>query len=171
MYPTQSLQKGLRAFHFGVGGPAAARAELAQTLARSWSASPSKQGKARTAMQSFDNYVHMATTAGGVAISPIDYEVQLGPNSVNAKVDVALLEPYGYSGRMVLWTGVNTPDRALTRMVAFVGTVALQLELGSNRVIGLEVWHPRTRSIYSFDITEALGARASVLRALRRAAT
>jgi hypothetical protein len=87
--------------------------------------------------------------------STITSDVPIDGNSIGVIIDVILLDPHGYVGRYVLWDKppISTPEAELT---AAPVVLAMQEELGENRVVGVEVWHLRSRSAFFVSREQAI---------------
>jgi hypothetical protein len=110
-------------------------------------------------VSAFEAYIELASEdTRPVLDSGVTTEVRLGVHSVRVSIDVILLDPQGYVGRHVLWdTSDLTVDDAQLQAAPIVA--ALESELGSGRVAGVEVWHLRSGAqvfVSSRDATRRL---------------
>jgi hypothetical protein len=168
VYPTQSLQAAVRRLHFDEGYDQAST-ELDTVLTRTWS-SGVKAGKGRSARQQFDNYVAMDRLDDRMPYAHVEREVEFGANSVNVRIDVALIEDRGYSGRVVIWSGTTAPSGDIVDFTACACAKALEEEMGRNRVVAIEVWHPRSSTIIPVRFREARRHDHRLQATLHRAA-
>jgi len=141
--------------------PQVAREYLVETFRRSpyWGASGPAQarGWAASIVESFDAYVELANGDTRRALgSTVTAEAVLGEHSVGVSLDVVLLDDEGYVARHVLWDVPELTDGD-ARLQAAPIVLALQAELGDDRVAGVEVWHLRSRKRVFVSRDEALG--------------
>ena len=74
-----------------------------------------------------------------------------------------MLDDEGYVGRHLLWDiPVPTPDE--TALLAAPIVVAMQAELGADRVVGVEIWHLRSRAEFFVTAVDALTRLGEVER-------
>jgi hypothetical protein len=88
-------------------------------------------------------------------------ELDFGGDVLGVELDVVLLAPGGYVGRLVLWSGdpLSATDAAL---VAAPCVWALEQELGDGRVAAAEIWHVRHAQRFSFTPSQVAPLRAQV---------
>jgi len=170
-FPTAvaSLRKAVRVFHRD--GPSEARRALTQSLAGPYWQAGSGLGKANMAHDLLARYVSFAEADGRSAFDfDVETDVVLGPDVIAVKIDVALMDPSGQAGRLLLWdTRPCTREQAL--VLAAPTSQALAQELGADRVANVGVWHLRDAQRYEFDYAEASDALPSAQSALRRIVT
>jgi hypothetical protein len=98
----------------------------------------------------------------------IDGDLEFGEDDLAVSVDLALFDPGGYVGRVVLWDQLPC-DRDQALLIAAPSARLLERELGVGRVQGVEVWHVGSRRRHTFDFDDALAALPSVRSVLLRA--
>jgi hypothetical protein len=75
---------------------------------------------------------------------PVTTDVDVGEHTIGVSLDVILLDPNGYVGRYLLWD-TPTLNQDDAELLAAPIVLALQRELGDDRVAGVEIWHLRSR--------------------------
>jgi hypothetical protein len=147
-------------------GEAAGQAALDRGLAGHFS-KPANRKQADRARLMFRNYLRLAL-ADGRAVFDYDIEgnLEIGDDTLVVSVDLALLDPNGYAGRIVLWDQ-QPCGRDAALAIAAPAIHVLANELGSDRTDNLEVWHMPSPARFAFSAAEATAALA-VLPALLR---
>ena len=162
---TGTLRAAVRAFH--KSGLDEARAALDHGLSNFF-ARPANRSRAVAARQMFEWYVRLAGADGRKAF---DYDVEgdqvVGSDILAVTVDLALLDPNGYAGRIVLWDKLDCTLEGAAAIAAPAMRV-LVTELDYDRVDNIEVWHPGYQRRYAFSRDDALAGGASVQRLLER---
>jgi hypothetical protein len=131
-------------------------------------ARPENRAQATAARRMFDTYVHFADADGRKAF---DYDVEgdqvVGQDILHVTVDVALLDPNGYAGRIVLWDKLDcTQEGAAT--IAAPAMAILVGDLDYDRVDNIEVWHTGYQRRYVFSRDEALAGVPTMQRLIER---
>lgn len=120
------------------------------------------RGWANSIRTCFQTYIDLASGDGRPTLNTsINLDVFVGTDSVGVSIDVVLLDPRGYVGRHLLW---DTPPLTQqdAEVLAAPVVLALQQELGADRVVGVEVWHLRSGTQIFVDSQTALGRVAEV---------
>jgi hypothetical protein len=81
-------------------------------------------------------------------------DLTVGVDVLSVSVDLALLDPNGYAGRVVLWDQLPC-DREGALMISGPALEVLAIELDADRVDNIEVWHMPTPARFAFDADEA----------------
>lgn len=116
-----------RSSHWGPGGP---------SRARSW---------ANSIRECFQSYAELVTGDSRPTLGmPVTTDVDVGEHTIGVSLDVILLDPNGYVGRYLLWD-TPTLNQDDAELLAAPIVLALQRELGDDRVAGVEIWHLRSR--------------------------
>lgn len=87
--------------------------------------------------------------------SPLTTDVDIDGNEIGVGVDIVLLDPQGYVGRVVLWDK-QVPSGDDAEMLALPIALAIEQELGVGRGAGVEVWHLRSGSTETITQSRAL---------------
>ena len=118
----------------------------------------------------FRNYVVLANSDGRPAFDfDIPGDLEVGDDELSVSVDLALIDPNGYAGRIVLWDQLPC-DRDAALTIAGPALELLARELGTDRVDNVEVWHMPSRARFAFDADEpraALPRLAALLTRMR----
>ena len=160
-----TLRAAVRAFHQEGFGAAvlALDAGLANYFAK-----PENRAQAQRARAMFSEYVRLADGDGRTAFSyDVAGDLVVAGDVLAVSVDLALLDPSGYAGRIVLWDKLPC-DRDAAAMIAAPAMALLTSELDSERVDNIEIWYMRGRLRFPFARDEALARFASVARLLER---
>lgn len=136
-----------------------------------WGSGGSPQaGWANAMVECFERYIDMAAEDGRVAFATsLKRDVDFGLHQVAVHVDVVLLDPAGYIGRIVLWDKAEL-TMELAGHYATPAYAALEDELGANRVVGVEVWHLRSGVQVYVTATACESNLAAVERIVERIA-
>lgn len=160
-----TLRAAVRAYHRD--GRAAAYATLESGLS-GYFARPENRSAAERARLMLRNYIGLAEAD---ARSAFDFDVSgdlvIGSDVVAVTVDLALLDPNGYAGRVVLWDQLPC-DRDAALVICGPAYEILVAELGADRVDNVEVWHMPTRARFPFTAAEATAGMAPLPRLLAR---
>lgn len=160
-----SLRAAAKAFH--VQDEAAGVAALDQGLSRHF-AKPENLPQARRARAHFSDYVQLARSDGREAFDfAVDGELEIAGDTLVVNIDIALLDPNGYAGRIVLWDQLPC-DRDEALAIAAPAVTVLRNELDHDRVDNIEVWHIPTRRRFAFTAPEADEGRSAAEALLRR---
>jgi hypothetical protein len=116
----------------------------------------------------FRGYVALADSDGRQAFDfDVTGELDVGDDELSVSVDLALIDPNGYAGRIILWDQ-QPCDREAALTIAGPALALLARELGSDRVDNIEVWHMPSRARFAFDADEARAALARIGVLLQR---
>jgi hypothetical protein len=147
-----TLRASVRAFHRE--GQVAGQAALDRGLS-GYFAEPRNRRQADRARLMYEDYVRLSQTDGR---DPFDFdieaELEIGDDVLIVWVDIALLDPNGYAGRIVLWDQ-QPCDRHAALAIAAPALQILANELGNDRTDNVEVWHMPTPARFAFTATEA----------------
>ena len=162
---TSSLRRAVRAYH--ESGEAAARAALRESLSNYFSRPGRPTTQAGLARQALDIYIRLAGADPRDAFVPHGrVDAPVGTDSVAADVDVVLLDPNGYVGRLLLFGPTPAPLTApQLEVLAYGPVVALTEEFDADRVLGVDVWEVRRERIVHVPTVRALG-QLDTVRAL-----
>jgi hypothetical protein len=164
--PMPSAASAVRRFHREGADAAVRRLNRAFDGSDYWGPNGPAQarGWANSIRTCFQTYIDLASADDRPSLNTsINLDVSLGTDSVGVSVDVVLLDPNGYVGRYLLW---DTPPLTQqdAEVLAAPVVLALQQELGADRVAGVEVWHLRSGSQIFVDMQAALGRVTEVER-------
>jgi hypothetical protein len=161
-----TLRASARAFHRD--GEEAGRAALDNGLS-GYFGRPERRAQADRARVMFRNYVDLAIADGRNAFDfDIDGDLAIGDDILVVSVDMALTDPNGYAGRIVLWDQLPCDrDAALTISVPAFELLAAELG-GADLIDNIEVWHMPSRARHAFGRDEAGGGLALTGRVLER---
>lgn len=164
--PMPSASSAVRRLHRE--GPARATVVLNQSFDRSghWGPNgpPQAKGWANAIRESFDTYVELSGHDDRPVLShSINRNVEVGNHEVGVKLDVVLLDDEGYVGRYLLWD-IPLPTLDEAALLAAPIVVAMQAELGADRVAGVEIWHLRNRAEFFISAADALAQLREVER-------
>ena len=158
--------------HHEEGGQAA-RDYLAATIESSdyWgpdSTNKPAKGWAAVIQTCLDTYVSLAATDTRPALdTPIKTTIDVAGLQVDMTVDVVLLDEGGYTAHLPLWDKpALTGEMAATLAAALV--LALEQELGRERVTAIEVWHLRSGTTFTVPRAAALAREPGLAQALQR---
>lgn len=144
--PHSVITRAVRLLHTAGHGETAAVEYLDERLSTDFWRKDGNATKARNARASFDNYRRRALADARVAV-PGDHNatVAVGPHVVAAGCDVVLVGDRGYDGRLCLWGIQERPlSEAELALLACPIVLALDNELGEDRIGGLEIWFLRS---------------------------
>ena len=96
-------------------------------------------------------------------------DLAIPPDELGVYVDVVLLDPRGYVPRIALWD-TNPLNRTSARLYAAPVWKVLEDELGSGRVVEVEVWHLRSTTTWTVAASAAEDALADVANIVHRIA-
>jgi hypothetical protein len=160
-----TLRAAVRAYHRN--DESAAHVALEQGLSRYFAKRENRQAADR-ARRMLRRYIALAETDGRPAF---DYDVAgdlvIGDDVVAVSVDLALLDPNGYAGRVVLWDQLPC-DRGAALVICGPAYDILAADLGTDRVDNVEVWHMPTPARFAFTAAEAIEGSARVPGLLAR---
>jgi hypothetical protein len=160
-----TLRASVRAFHRD--GEAAGQAALERGLA-GYFAKPENTRQADRARVMFRNYVRLSQTDGRDAFDfDIEGDLEIGDDTLAVSVDLALFDPNGYAGRILLWDQ-QPCDRDAALAIAGPAFQLLGNELGSDRTDNVEVWHMPAPARFAFTAAEATAALALMPALLRQ---
>jgi hypothetical protein len=169
-FPTTTtiLRRAVRIYHdYGVE---IATTALEQGLSGYFSRPGPPGAQGARARRLFATYKELDQTDGRQAFAfDVKTELVVGEDILAVNVDVALLDPNGYAGRVLLWDRLAC-DREEGRVIAAPCAECLEEELGAERVDNIEVWHLQSRRRHAFTTAEALQALGSVASILARVA-
>ncbi len=152
-----TLRASVRAFHRD--DEAAGQAALERGLA-GYFARPENRRQANRARVMFRNYVRLSQADGRDAFDfDIEGDLEIGDDILAVSVDLALFDPNGYAGRIVLWDQ-QPCDRDAALAIAGPAFQLLGNELGSDRTDNVEVWHMPAPARFAFTAAEATAAVA-----------
>lgn len=162
--PMPMAASAVRRFH-REGAPAAVEA-LNESIDTSTYWGPtgpaSAVGWANSIKAKFNTYIRLASPDPRPVLGlPVVTDVSVGPNLVGVTIDVVMLDPRGYVGRHVLWD-VEALTRPDAEILAGPIACAMQQELGSERVAGVEVWHLQSGTQHFVDRDTALRRLAEI---------
>ena len=104
------------------------------------------QSWAGAVIDAFENYVVMADGDEREFVdTTVRADVGVGDHAVGITLDVVLLDPRGYIGRLPLWDK-PLPDEAEAEVLAAPLVAGLQHHLGEDRIPGVEIWHLRSQT-------------------------
>lgn len=168
--PMPMAQSAVRRFHRE--GADASVTQLNDAIARSEYWGPNGNAPARswaeTISECFQRYIDLASLDSRPTLgTPVVADVRVGSNAIGVSLDVVLLDPNGYVGRHLLW---DRPEltQSVAELLAAPIVLALEQELGMNRVVGAEVWHLRSGQQHSIDRATALAGVQRVQRVVNR---
>lgn len=166
--PTGSLRRAVRVFHDS--GETAARAALRESLSNYFSQPGRPTTQAGLARQALDIYIRLADADPRDAFVPHGrVDATLGTDTVAADVDVVLLDPDGYVGRVLLFGPTPQPlTETQLEIVAYAPVVALTEEFDDDRVLGVDVWEIRRERIAHVPVGRALAQRETVRQLIDR---
>jgi hypothetical protein len=160
-----TLRASVRAFHRG--GEVAGQAALDRGLS-GYFGRPENRRQAERARLMFRNYVRLSEADGRDAFDfDIAGDLEIGDDTLSVSVDLALLDPNGYTGRIMLWDQLPC-DREGALTIAGPAFQLLVDELGTGRTDNVEVWHMPTSARFAFSGSEAATALARMPVLLRR---
>jgi len=160
-----TLRASVRAFHRD--GEAASRLALERGLSGYFS-KPQNRRAADRARVMLRNYITLSEADGRAAFDfDVAGELEIGADVLKVSVDLALLDPNGYCGRIMLWDQLAC-DREAAATIAGPAFRVLADELGPDRTDNIEVWHMPTRARYPFTSAEAAASFTRVARLLER---
>lgn len=113
-------------------------------------------GWANAIRAKFNTYVELASAdSRPVFNTQVAADVPIGQHLVGVLIDVVLLDPMGYVGRHIIW---DTQTLTHTNAERLAGPIilAMQQELGEDRVAGAEIWHLQSRAAFNIDRATAL---------------
>lgn len=160
-----TLRAAVRAF--SRDGEAAGREALERGLSGHF-AKPENRTQAARARLLFRTYVRLSEADGRGAFDfNIAGDLEIGEDVLAVSVDLALLDPNGYAGRVVLWDQLPC-DRDAALVIAGPSFQLLESELGSGRTDNVEVWHMQAPARFAFSGAEAEAALTRIPGLLRR---
>jgi hypothetical protein len=160
-----TLRASVRAFH--QHGEVAGETALERGLSGYFSR-PENRGQADRARQMFRNYVRLSDADGRIAFDfDIAGDLVIGDDTLAVSVDLALLDPNGYAGRIMLWDQLPC-DRDAAETIAGPAFQLLVNELGEGRTDNMEVWHMPAPARFAFSAADAMGALRRVPALLAR---
>ena len=160
---TSSLRKAVRVYHQQGGDGEAARASLRLSLSNYFSQPGAPSTQAAHARHGLETYMQLAALDPRPAFVPRGrVDTELGPDTIASDVDVILLDPQGYAGRLLLFGPVPELTMTQVELLAFAPTAALVEEFDLDNVVGIDVWELRRQRITSVAATRALSRRAEV---------
>lgn len=162
-----SLRKAIRKFH--EDGADAARGSLRASLSNYFAQPGAPSTQAANARAALDTYIRLASPDPRPAFVPRSRsDVSVADDQLAADVDVVLLDPQGYAGRVLLFG----PEQELTthqlEVVAFGPVASLVAEFSADSVVGVDVWEIRRERISTVTSTNALARRDDVVELIRR---
>lgn len=169
--PYPSASASITRFHRE--GPDQAWKTLDQALASSsyWGQSGTPQaGWANAIRDCFQVYRALAEPDQRIPIATgVNRELVLPPDDIGVHVDVVLLDPNGYSPRVVLWDS-NPLNHSRAILYGAPVWKAMEEELGEGRIVGVEIWKLRTGDQEFVLPAEAEAAMPEVVQIARRIA-
>lgn len=167
-FPTASpsLQKAVREYH--TSGIPAARQSLRDSLSGPYWRQGRGATMASVARGLLDAYFAAdALNPRPAATFDLKSDVVVGPDVIEASVDICVFESAGYGARIVLWdTRGCTNNQALLLLAPCV--LALEQEFGSGVAESAEVWDMRSNTIFGVTPQAAVGALSEAAAVLRR---
>jgi hypothetical protein len=156
-YPTttSTLSAAVRVYH--TEGLEAAQKQLNIGLSGYFARQGSPTGKARVAHENFERYVALAERdEREVFGTNVRMDLFVREHDLSVQADVLLFDPGGYAGRVLLW-GADAQSLTSTqlRLLATPIIVAMQEELGQERVVGTDIWQIRSEQITTIDAEQA----------------
>ena len=128
----------------------------------------SQAGWAEAMRSCFQTYVDLAQLDPRPAFAiGLNRDVAFPPDEIGVHVDVVLLDPSGYVGRLALWDKTPLTSLVAARYAA-PAWQALEEELGEGRIAGVEVWHLRSATQMFVSPEQAAFALPEVERILHR---
>jgi hypothetical protein len=167
-FPTtsRSIQKAAREYH--VAGAAAARQSLRDSLSGSYWRQGRGATMAHVARGLLEDYFAMdALNPRPAATFDLKSDVGVGPDVVEASIDICLFETTGYGARVVLWDTRGCDDRQ-ARLLLAPCVVALEQEFGAGAAESAEVWDMRTTTMFAVTPQAAIAALSAVGAILHR---
>lgn len=162
-----SLRKAIRVFH--EEGPDAARSSLKASLSNYFAQPGAPSTQAANARSSLDTYIRLAAVDPREAFVPRSRtDVAVHDDSVAADVDVVLLDPNGYAGRVLLFGPTPQLTVAQLEIMAFAPVAALVDEFDESSVVGVDVWEVRRERITTVITAPALARSDDVAELIRR---
>ena len=154
-------------------GAARAVAEMDRSYRTSnyWGQRGTPQGGWANAMrQCLQTYIDLADNDARPAFAiGLNRDLMFPPDELAVHVDVVLLDPRGYVGRLALWDKSILTRSLATRYAAPVWR-ALEEELGDGRVAEIELWHLRTATQMVVTAAEAAAGLPEVATTVHRLA-
>ncbi len=169
--PFPMATKAVRLHH--TAGAEAARRYLADTIEASpyWGPnSPHRapQSWAATIQTCLATYITLADSDPRPTLdTPISTTVEIDGLPLAVTIDVVLLGDGGYTARLPLWDKAELDDE-IAALYATPLILALEQELGTERSLGVEIWHLRSGSSFIVPRAAALAHQADVAQALHR---
>lgn len=167
--PGSVLRKAVRVYHASRDADEGRRA-LEQGLSGYFARPGTPTRQAADARTRFETYLKMeAADARPVFDTNMGEDIAFGDDVLAVDVDLALFDPSGYAGRVILWDKLPC-DREQARAIAGPAARCLADELGADRIVDVQVWHIRSQLRHYFDYAEAidgLGLVPSILAAAR----
>jgi hypothetical protein len=164
---TSSLRKAVRAYH--ERGVDEARESLRQSLSNYFARPGAPSTQAAHARQALETYIRTAAEDSRPAFVPrVRVDADLGGDTFGADVDVVLLDPGGYVGRLLLLGPLPELTTAQLEVIAFGPTAGLIEEFDDASVVGVDVWETRRDRVTHVPAAAAIARRADVRRILDR---
>jgi hypothetical protein len=159
------LRASVRTFHRD--GEIAAQSALDRGLSGHFG-KPENRRQADRARLMFGNYVRLSEADGRGAFDfDIAGDLAIGDDTLSVSVDLALLDPNGYAGRIMLWDQLPC-DREAALTIAGPAFQLLVNELGTGRTDNVEVWHMPAPARFAFNASEAAAALTRMPMLIRR---
>ena len=164
---TSSLRKAVRAYH--ERGADEARASLRHSLSNYFARPGAPSTQAANARQALETYFRIAAADPRPAFVPrVRVDTELGGDTFGADVDVILLDPGGYVGRLLLFGPLPELTMAQLEVLAYGPTTGLIEEFDDATVVGVDVWETRRNLVTHVPAAVAIARRADVRRILDR---
>jgi hypothetical protein len=144
--PGTVLRAAVKTYH--EEGYEAAQRRLDKGFGGYFSREGSPAGMARVARANFDVYVKLDGLDGRpVFDTGVRRVLNFGADELVVTLDVLLLDPDGYVGRIVLWGEVPPMSHAQLELFATPAILAMRQSLGRDRVVAIEIWEIRTETV------------------------
>lgn len=165
--PGSVLRGSIKAYH--VEGYEAAQRRLDRGFSKYFARAGPPAGMARVARANFDVYVKLDSLDGRPVFDiGRRWILDIGPDELVVTVDVLLLDPGGYVGRLVFWGNLPPLSASQLELVATPAILAMRQALGSDRVVGVEIWEVRTEKVTVISSEQADANRHRVNELVER---
>jgi len=160
--PFPMASKAIRVLH--QSGSVAARDYLESTIESStyWGSESENKGArswAGTIKKCMETYIEFSDTDIRPALgAPVSSTIEIAEFQLAMTIDVVLLDEGGYTARLPLWDK-NLITEDIAAILATPMVLALERELGVERVTAVEIWHLRSRSTFAISRSGALARR------------
>jgi len=171
--PDGTLRKAIKDYH--EHGLEAAMAHIEKGLASPYWQQKGGLTQAKAARQMLDVYIDLASRDRRTAAPAARYTVREMRLEINADVDVVIMDPRGYVGRLCVTASLNRRfahnECALAAAAPFRGlSEDFDGDLFDGLVVEVEVWELRFGTTTTISRSEAEAAWPTLLQHLRRAA-